>query len=492
MRTRALLVVPLAVLLLAGAARAELMVADSIEWAVSDSDYLAIGKVVVVALEAGEFRVGVEPTPGPGERVACISPVPLTVGDEYVLCLKGGRVRYSVPLSGEDAVCYSRDLKTIEGREAILAAVRAAEKAGKTSHSVELPVPPDSPIWAKLYGGSAVYVKVPLDSRVLATRAAAGLDWLAGKQIEDGSFGGRHSIAVTSFAVLAILAASDRPFEGPHAQPLLKGLGFLMGQQKDGLFPLQGHTWIHGQGFATLALAEAFGRAHLTGEKPDLDLKAVKAAVAKAVKIIARHQSTSGGWWYTQGNPGAHEGSTTVTAVQALVAARNFGIEIDESVLAKGFEYLKKCQNSDGGFDYQLGPGEVSMKEGTAADVATLALMRKFDYQVMMKGYRFLLKIGPGAISRERFPYYGHFYATMGMMLLKEEFTPYAADIDTWTAGALRDIIRWQNPDGSFPLMGWVKQNGADNDAYSTAYAALLLSVRDKRLSIYNREAPGE
>ena len=305
MQSKALLVAPLIVLLLAGAARAELMVADSIEWAVADSDFIAIGKVVLVEPERGEFRVAVEPTPGPGERVGCISAVSLTVGVEYLLCLKGGRVRYSVALSGEGAVCYSRDLEVIEGREAIVAAVRAAEKAGAAAFSVEIPVPTDSPIWEKLYSGSAVYVKVPLDGRVLSARAGLGLDWLAGHQIEDGSWGGRHSIAITSFAVLAILAASDRPFEGLQAKPLVKGIGFLLGQQKDGLFPQQGHTWIHGQGFATLALSEAFGRAHLTGEKPDLDLKAVKAAVTKAVKIIAQHQSTSGGWWYIQGNPGA-------------------------------------------------------------------------------------------------------------------------------------------------------------------------------------------
>ena len=39
------------------------------------------------------------------------------------------------------------------------------------------------------------------------------------------------------------------------------------------------------------------------------------------------------------------------------------------------------------------------MKEGTAGGVATLGLMRKFDYVVMMKGYQFLQKLGPGAIS---------------------------------------------------------------------------------------------
>ena len=77
---------------------------------------------------------------------------------------------------------------------------------------------------------------------------------------------------------------------------------------------------------------------------------------------------------------------------KALVSAANFGIEIDEAVLRKGFDYLKRCQNPDGGFDYKLGPGTVSMKEGTTGDVATLALMRMFDYEVMTKGVEFLLK----------------------------------------------------------------------------------------------------
>lgn len=47
--------------------------------------------------------------------------------------------------------------------------------------------------------------------------------------------------------------------------------------------------------------------------------------------------------------------------------------------------------------------------------------MKKFDYAVMMNGYKFLLKITPHtphAITQERFPYYGHFYGTMGMRLL--------------------------------------------------------------------------
>ena len=56
--------------------------------------------------------------------------------------------------------------------------------------------------------------------------------------------------------------------------------------------------------------------------------------------------------------------------MQALVSADNYGIKIDKSVLRRGFEYLKKCQNKDGGCDCSLDPGEGSMKEDTGGGVA--------------------------------------------------------------------------------------------------------------------------
>src|SRR5207247_2625043 len=155
--------------------------------------------------------------------------------------------------------------------------------------------------------------------------------------------------------------------------------------------------------------------------KPDIDTKKLRDVVTQSVDIIAKNQSDSGGWWYTMGNKGDHEGSTTVCAVQALVSASNFGIKIDDKVLDLGFAYLKKCQTEEGGFNYKQGDG-TNMKEGTAGDVATLGLMKQFDTTVMLKGYQFLLKLTPAAISVERFPYYGHFYGSMGMQLLGQEF----------------------------------------------------------------------
>jgi Prenyltransferase and squalene oxidase repeat len=329
------------------------------------------------------------------------------------------------------------------------------------------------------------------DEAAKASRIARdkALDWLTKNQAQDGSWGQQYSFAVTSFACLSYLSAADEPFIGDRGRALTKGLTFLLANQKDGVFGQQGHTWIHGQGFATLALSEAYGRSLFCKTKPDLDTKKVRDMVAQAVAVIAKNQSHSGGWWYTPGSPAQHEGSTTVCAVQALVSASNFGIPIDEKVLTKGFDYLKKCQTTEGGFNYQLGDGQ-NMKEGTAAGVATLGLMKQFDTTVMLNGYKFLLKLTPAAISRERFPYYGHFYGCMGMQLLGQEFQDdkdYRETTRAYVAAVQQDVAGWQQPDGAFPQKG---DAAGENTAYPTAFAALLLGVPETRLSVYNRTPP--
>jgi len=331
-----------------------------------------------------------------------------------------------------------------------------------------------------------------VDAKAIAAARGRGLAWLGKHQAKDGSWGKTYTVAVTSFACLSYLSASDEPFAGDDGKVLTAGLEYLMKAHTDGQFPSQGHSWIHGQGFAALALAEAYGRTLFCKTQPDLDRKKLKATVAAAVKVIAVNQSTSGGWWYTPGSRNQHEGSTTVCAVQAMVAAQNFGIEIDEDVLDKGFAYLKKCQNNDGGFDYMLNESKTntSMKEGTAGDVATLALMKKFDFEVMIDAYEFLVKLTPQAITKERFPYYGHFYGCMGMKLLGQEMKSYRQKTDAYIAGAHKDILSWQTKDGSWPVTGWVKANNQEGEDYATAFATLLLSVPDGRLSIFHRTPP--
>lgn len=346
-------------------------------------------------------------------------------------------------------------------------------------------------VWSLFFSLATVSAQNEQQKAVAKARDK-GLDWLTKNQAKDGSWGKTHTIAVTSFACLTYLSANDEPFSDDHGKALLKGLNHLLSKQADGMFATQGHSWIHGQGFASLALSEAYGRSLLAKVKPDIDTKKLRDVVAKAVKLIGAHQSSSGGWWYTPGMPEQHEGSTTVCAVQALVSAKNFGIAIDEKVLDKGFEYLKKCQTAEGGFNYRLGDGS-NMKEGTAAAVATLGLMEKYDYTVMINGYNFLLKVTPAVISQERFPDYGHFYGNMGMHLLWQEYKvdkTFSKNTRDYIAAAQKDILSWQQPDGSFPLKGWIQQSGQEDGGYATSFAMIALLVPEGRLSIANRNPP--
>jgi hypothetical protein len=329
-------------------------------------------------------------------------------------------------------------------------------------------------------------------AKALAAARTRGLDWLTKNQNAEGSWGKTYTVAVTSFACLSYLSAADEPFDGDRGKALVKGLQFLMAQQKDGEFPQQGHTWIHGQGFGTLALSESYGRSLLCKVKPDMDTSKVKAVVASAVKAIAKNQSTSGGWWYTPGGGDQHEGSTTVCAVQALASANNYGIGIDQKALDKGFEYLKKSQLKDGGFVYKLGDQQ-SMKEGSAGAVATLGLMEKFDFQVMVNGYKYLLAVGPAGVSGGNFPEYGCFYGCMGMHLLGEEYKDdkdYHDKTAEFIAGLQKALLSQQDKDGSWPVRAWMASNNQEGLAFATAFSTLTLFVPEARLSIYSREPP--
>jgi hypothetical protein len=327
-------------------------------------------------------------------------------------------------------------------------------------------------------------------AKALSEARKKSLEWLTKHQAANGSWGKQYTIAVTSFACLSYLANEDEAFDGDNGKALLKGLKYLITMQKDGTFQPQGHSWIHGQGFGSLALSEAYGRSLTCKFKPDIDTKKIKDIVVQAVKVIGNSQSDSGGWWYTQNSPTQHEGSTTVCAVQALVSAANFGLEIDEKVLDKGFVYLKKCQTKNGGFNYQLGDNR-DMKEGTCAAVATLGLMQKFDFKVMVEGYKFMLKITPQQISREQWPYYGHFYGCMGMRLLGQEYKEdpeYSKQTAAYIMAAQKDIMSWQGKDGTFPIKAWMTNQ--ENTAYATAFGLLALGVTEGRLSILNRDPP--
>ena len=53
-----------------------------------------------------------------------------------------------------------------------------------------------------------------------------------------------------------------------------------------------------------------------------------------------------------------------------------------------------------------------------------------------------------------------------------------------------KEVAVWQRKDGSFPVMGWMRDGNAENEGYATAFATLILGVPEARLSVYNRMPP--
>ena len=103
---------------------------------------------------------------------------------------------------------------------------------------------------------------------------------------------------------------------------------------------------MYGHGFATLSWpsATACRRAPTSARSS-----------AKAVKLIVNTQNKEGGWRYYPQRDDA-DISVTVCQVMALRAAHNAGLFVPKETIDRAIEYVKRCQNADGGFMYMLAP----------------------------------------------------------------------------------------------------------------------------------------
>jgi hypothetical protein len=181
-----------------------------------------------------------------------------------------------------------------------------------------------------------------------------GLAFLVSKQEKDGSFsreGTRHHAAITGLGGLALLSAGHTPGRGKYARAVEKAVGYVLKTQDDqGCYASPGGRTMHGHGYALHFLAEAYG---MTSD-PDLAEK-LRASIERGVRLTCQSQSTSGGWWYQPASSSRHEGSITVTQVQALWAARQGGFNVPQKTIDSGVTYMRKSQMGDGGIAYALG-----------------------------------------------------------------------------------------------------------------------------------------
>ncbi|MBI4564095.1 MAG: terpene cyclase/mutase family protein [Planctomycetes bacterium] len=317
-----------------------------------------------------------------------------------------------------------------------------------------------------------------------------GLEFLAQQQRTSGAIGSKAPVAFTSLAGLSFMAGGSTPTRGPFSENVYKALDFIMrcvsrqGYINEGGAAGNrelGGSGMHGHGYALLFLAELYG---MCGElRGELDNEGVKDAIVRAVKVTEYSQDPMGGWLYDP-RPQGHEGSVTVTQVQALRAARNAGISIDQKVIDKGISYIRRSTTSDGNILYRVGGEGMGMRPAlTAAGACVYAYYGLYDDPLAAKCMKALY----GHITRPRghdwggHEYYALFYAAQACFFMKRRDPKY------WSVGYDRirnDLLAAQNK-----TSGTWKDSGSwktlYDDTFSTSCATLALQIPYRYLPIF-------
>jgi hypothetical protein len=297
-----------------------------------------------------------------------------------------------------------------------------------------------------------------------------GLDYLAARQLDDGSFstgGYGRNAAVCALAGMAWLASGSTPDRGPYGAELRRVTDFLTDHtQESGFITIEGaqsHGPMYGHGFATMFLAEVYGMSPRADLRDKLD---------RAVGLIVRTQNDQGGWRYQPRREDA-DISVTICQVMALRAARNAGLRVPSETIDRCVDYVKRSQNPDGGFRYMLTGGGSAFPR-SAAGVVALFSAGIYEGPEIDRGLVYLERYPPTAdASPDTHFFYGQYYAVQAM----------------WQAGgtrwqqwypAVRDLlVQRQQPAGSWP--------DSICSEYGTAMACIILQMPNNSVPIFQR-----
>lgn len=321
-----------------------------------------------------------------------------------------------------------------------------------------------------------------------------GLAFLAEEQRADGSVGQRdYCIAITAMAGLAWMSGGSTLQGGPYAEHVRRACEFYLdlrdpgGDERWHIALADDKSRLHGHGYATLFLAQCHGTAGGWERAEELNI-----ALRQAVNLILRSQERQGGWGYMP-NDAMHEGSITVTQLQALRAARDAGIAVPARNITRALDYLEKSKSERPEwvyFVYRLGTSSSPSFPLAAAAISSLNAVGKYRSDTVDKGLAFLRRYLPGERTRaanvderfDQFWYYGQLYAVQAM------FQSGGSDWELWFP-AIRDVlIRKQTVrrDGT-GSWGSGEAESIYGLSYPTAVACIILQVPYRLLPILRR-----
>jgi hypothetical protein len=300
----------------------------------------------------------------------------------------------------------------------------------------------------------------------------SGLQYLKSQQNGDGSFGSggySRNVAICSLAGMAFMARGSTPGRGPYGQEVNRCVSFVLDNAREDGFIIApeaaSHGPMYGHGFGTLFLAEVYGM------YPD---PGVREKLARAVELIVSTQNEEGGWRYEPKREDA-DISVTICEVMALRAARNAGIFVPNETIDACIDYVKRSQNADGGFMYQLSQPGDSRFPRSAAGVVALYSAGIYEGEEIDKALGYLMKHVPRtkAMHMEAHYFYGHYYAVQAMWQAGDE------RFEQWYPAIHDALLARQSPGGAWP--------DAISPEYGTAMACIILQMPNNYLPIFQR-----
>ncbi|GAB4138432.1 MAG: terpene cyclase/mutase family protein [Planctomycetota bacterium] len=290
-----------------------------------------------------------------------------------------------------------------------------------------------------------------------------GLEFLSRNQANDGSWRnaggyGSYPAAMTGLAGLALTASGSTATRGKYWREVRQAADFLMKNADPGTgiisVPQEEGRSMYGHGFSTLFLAQVYGM------EEDLERqKRLHRVLTKAVELIARSQSSAGGWLYTP-DSGGDEGSVTVTQIQALRACRNAGIVVPIKTINSAVGYIKKCANADGSIRYSASSGGEGRPAITAAAVAVLYNAGAYDDPMAEKALQYARKHISITTDNTGHHFYTHLYLSQALYQRGgKDWDDYYSKMSAW-------LLRQQKRDGSW-----------DGDGVGTTYGTSIALI---------------
>jgi len=322
---------------------------------------------------------------------------------------------------------------------------------------------------------STVGKEIPRDVREMYDK---GLHFLAATQAEEGDWptGSESGPGVTGLGLMAFLASGEDPNFGVYSSNVRRALRSLIRNQDDSTGILGTSMYHHG--FATLALAEAYGavddRALWEGTAPAR--KTVGAALELAVRaaLTSQKKNPAGAWRYS---PDATDADTSVSGavLVGLLAARNAGIEVPDEAIDRAVAYFRSMTTASGqvGYAGHFGGFDESLARISIGALVT-ALAKRRDLPEHQATVDYLsLHLEQMGSGNEQYAEYTRYYQAQALFQGNVEVW------EKWNKLLLRQLKAAQQPDGSFP--------SPFGPSVGTSMSLLAVALNYRFLPIYER-----